>query len=365
MHYLETDEKTRLLNQEIPPGRYYCECSSLPIFYNIAPARESYKIHDFPNRFDPDADYNGKTIGVIRPGGHGDLLFMTPLLRAMKQRWPEATIKLYVFDHFSTIVFPNELGIERGVYPMDKEEFEALDGVFWPEGAVERSEEAKTTHMVDLFASLAGIPLTDGKHCTYTITEDEREWVRENIAPTNRPRIAAQLRASANCRTYPAQLMVKALEELANKFEYQIVIFGNPGEHHTIEEANDKIINLSKRRTPFRKSMAVLETCDATLGPDSVLIHVAGALGIEAVGLYGPFDWKLRTKYAPTVRALQGHAPCAPCFHHARPGLDFPENMPCASDGVCRAMASIPPDRIVREVRKAVERSQKSALVAA
>ena len=47
---------------------------------------ESYEIK---KSFTPDLDWNGKRLLIHRFGGAGDLLFITPLLREIKERWPE------------------------------------------------------------------------------------------------------------------------------------------------------------------------------------------------------------------------------------------------------------------------------------
>jgi ADP-heptose:LPS heptosyltransferase len=93
-----------------------------------------------------------------------------------------------------------------------------------------------------------------------------------------------------------------------------------------------------------------LATCDACIAPDSVFCHVAGALHIPTIALYGPFPWQLRTAHAPSIHALQGVAKCAPCFHHSRVGEVFPRGEECENTGDCAALARISPSRIVSKI---------------
>jgi ADP-heptose:LPS heptosyltransferase len=96
----------------------------------------------------------------------------------------------------------------------------------------------------------------------------------------------------------------------------------------------------------------VLASCDVVIAPDSAICHVAAAMRLPVVALYAAFPWQLRTDHQPTVRALTGVAPCAPCFHHSRGGHAWPEGGPCNQTGYCVAMANIDPHRIVAEVKK-------------
>jgi ADP-heptose:LPS heptosyltransferase len=95
----------------------------------------------------------------------------------------------------------------------------------------------------------------------------------------------------------------------------------------------------------------MVETCDAFLGPDSALVHFAGALDIPTIALYGPFSWKTRTSVFGSVEAIQGHAECAPCYHHSRAGKEWPDDCVGASKNLCAAMCSIGPTRVAAKVR--------------
>jgi heptosyltransferase-2 len=114
------------------------------------------------------------------------------------------------------------------------------------------------------------------------------------------------------------------------------------------------LVNLTQLPEPpnFRQSAALLATCDAVVAPDSALCHLAGALNLPTVALYGPFPWALRTAYALRTVALSGHGPCAPCFHHERAGEVWPEGKPCAKSGRCEVLATIEPERILAKLEK-------------
>ena len=105
-----------------------------------------------------------------------------------------------------------------------------------------------------------------------------------------------------------------------------------------------------------RQTCAVIAQCDLVLGIDSAPVHIAGALEVPCIALYGPFPADLRTKYCPTTFALSGKGKCAPCFHHSNPGrsmsTQFPKGMPCEAVEHCVVLASISPSVIVNKVVK-------------
>ena len=66
-------------------------------------------------------------------------------------------------------------------------------------------------------------------------------------------------------------------------------------------------------RTGWGEAAAVMERCVAFVGPDSGLAHLACAVGIPAVVLFGPTD--PAALYAPgLVTSVVSGMPCAPCY---------------------------------------------------
>jgi ADP-heptose:LPS heptosyltransferase len=102
----------------------------------------------------------------------------------------------------------------------------------------------------------------------------------------------------------------------------------------------------------FAQSAAVLADCDLVIAPDSALCHVAGALRIPTLALYGPFPWELRTLHAPTIQGLNGTGcPIAPCHWHDR-SSHFPPNGPCHKTHRCEALASLEPQMLIQRAKE-------------
>jgi ADP-heptose:LPS heptosyltransferase len=290
---------------------------------------------------------------VSRPGGFGDLLFLTPALRALRAQRPDLRLGVSAAEkyHEALAVFAQRNRIELLPYPLTLGQWMQWDEHANLENQIEFGPDSQALHAVDLFAKCLGVELTEGQYIEFEPEPATVDAMRARF-PKKRQRVAIQLSASAPARSYPRHLfqpMVQGITDLG----VEIVFVGAPGELQ-MASVPDQYLNLpgEKPAVSFAESCAVLADCDVIVAPDSAICHVAAAMGLPVVALYAAFPWQLRTAYQPTVRALTGHAPCAPCFHHSRGGHAFPEGAPCATAGYCVAMANIDPQRIVAEVKK-------------
>jgi len=74
---------------------------------------------------------------------------------------------------------------------------------------------------------------------------------------------------------------------------------------------------------------------------DTGVAHLAAAVGVATVTLFGPTDRRLTAPRGRGARALDQPVPCAPCF--------LPT---CPIDHIC--LTRIDPETVLREVRLAV-----------
>lgn len=291
--------------------------------------------------FDPEKDWNGKDIWIHRGGGFGDLLLTTPLIRELWNRWPDCKISVACGSTYFPLFAGLPVNIET--IPIPYEKAIKIEGFLNFEELIEGNPKAANMHMAQLFASEAGIELTDLKP-SYKVYDSEREWAWKTYPKVNGlPRIGIQLMASAFMRTYPQ--MAQVMTELAKSA--QVFMLGAPGQV-VLEKPVENIVNLMDDKLIFRQSVAVLSTCDVCVSPDSAMIHVASALDIPCVALYGPFPSKYRIT-SPLAYVFEGRAPCAPCFFHAESPAQFPMGMPCHEKRMCVAMESISKEGVVEK----------------
>lgn len=352
MHLLSLEKEFRYTPvNAIPPGQYILEdvnAAQLIVKSNgghmtpfIVPEDKLMKI---------GGNYNGKRILICRAGGFGDLVLLSPILREIKRRWPTCKLDVCCMPHYGVVLAGLEYVDKVVDYPLPAPMIEHYDAWVFMEKAIEYNPLAKKIHATDVFAKLSAVLDMDfkDKRPDYRVSNNEIIWAMESYPRTDGvQRIAIQVGASAISRMYPPEYMSQVAIALAKK-DIEVFLIGARGE--VIMEDVGRITNLAARNLTFRQSCAVINNADCVLGPDSAMIHVAGALGVPAVGLYGPFLASLRTAYSPTTFAIQSHGPCAPCFHHAYLDVEWPANGPCNKSGRCDVLAKISPETIVQRV---------------
>ncbi len=153
-------------------------------------------------------------------------------------------------------------------------------------------------------------------------------------APANRERMAAML--AARCRNPGAKLVAIApaaaygpakewppehyatlIDLLAARGNAQCVLVGTPAERERCE----RIAALSRSgavvasgETEIGDLIALLSLCDGFVGNDSGPMHLAGALGVPTVAIFGSTDPGRTGPLGPRVRIIYQPPACSPCL---------------------------------------------------
>lgn len=301
--------------------------------------------------FRDDRDWNGRRLLFLRVGGFGDLILLTPVLREIKRRWPTSHIAVSTMSHYAPVFSGLPFVDEIVPFPLPWSVAEEFDAWVFYENSIEKNPRAHEIHATELFAEITGLGGIENLLPAYMVKPSEAIWAQEAYPRVpNVRRACVQVATSARCRVYSEMGLVCTL--LCDQ-GWEILLLGEKGGPNEPKmPPEDKLPptlrNLIPSGLSFRQSSAVLATADVFIGPDSSLLHVAGALGVPAVGLYGPFPWKLRTAHCPTTIALSGAGDCAPCFHHVNGTMKnhFPAHCPSAKTGYCGVLKDIKPERV-------------------
>jgi heptosyltransferase-2 len=110
-----------------------------------------------------------------------------------------------------------------------------------------------------------------------------------------------------------------SLGESLKERGYEPVLFGGPNERSIatqIEEAL-KVPLVSCVGNTLAESAALLEKCEMAVGGDSGLTHMARALGVPTVLIYGPTDPRMHT-FGEKTKVLTAKVKCRPCSRHGQ-----------------------------------------------
>lgn len=120
---------------------------------------------------------------------------------------------------------------------------------------------------------------------------------------------------SAKC--WPVERYAALADRLVAAFDADVILFGSAGERAVAERIaghmKHRAVNLAGE-TPIGDLPALFSRCHIFVGNDSGAMHVAAAVALPVVAIFGPTD-PFGTRPATTQLALvQEDVSCSPCF---------------------------------------------------
>lgn len=137
-------------------------------------------------------------------------------------------------------------------------------------------------------------------------------------ARSARPRIAVGAGASyGSAKCWPPERFAAALNRIVAERDCDVVLFGTAGEATV---SNAIVAGLKKQpidltgKTSIAELPALLSRCSVFIGNDSGAMHVAGAVGLPIVAIFGPTDPNGTVPVTPRCTVVQQKTYCSPCF---------------------------------------------------
>jgi lipopolysaccharide heptosyltransferase II len=164
--------------------------------------------------------------------------------------------------------------------------------------------------------------LTDEPRITLRVPDAARQRATQTLLEAgSRPhalRIAVGAGASyGSAKCWPPDRFAKALNTLLSRTDGDVILFGTPSELPVsaaiAAELQRVPINLTGK-TSIADLPALLSQCHLFLGNDSGAMHVAAAVGLPVVAVFGPTDPEGTAPVTPRVTIVQQKPYCSPCF---------------------------------------------------
>jgi heptosyltransferase-2 len=151
------------------------------------------------------------------------------------------------------------------------------------------------------------------------------------------PRIAVAAGASyGSAKCWPPERFAQALNRMRSERQADIILFGTPAEAEVsaaiLVALGQPAMNLTGK-TGIGELPALLSRCTVFLGNDSGAMHVAAAVGLPVVAVFGPTDPEGTAPVTRRCTIVQEKPYCSPCFLRR-----------CPTDHRC--MKTISPDRV-------------------
>ncbi len=126
---------------------------------------------------------------------------------------------------------------------------------------------------------------------------------------------------------------------LIEYYDAQVLIFGSAGDAPSAAEVKKKsrhfVIDISGKTT-LKEAIALIGACDLFLSNDSGLMHVAGALGIPTVAIFGSTNPVATSPVGKNSVVVHHDVDCSPCLKPVCP-RDFRCMKLITTEEVCEA----------------------------
>ena len=285
-------------------------------------------------------------IQVHRRSALGDVLLITPVLRALRARYPASSITVSTLYPELFEGNPHADAVVRADAPL-----EGFDQTFDL-----HYEHTPETHIVDAYARIAGVEVEDRTPEFYlarTDLEAADQILRSAGVDLGKPLVGFHLESGWEVRNWPLERFRVVARGLQAR-GVQVAILGDKE-----GPAADFGIDL-RGRTGLRELAAVVFKCCALLTIDSGVMHIAAALRRPCVSLFGCTDPEKRLPDWAMSTAIYADVVCRGCHHRQRP-------VPVTTAPVCpfntiRCMQAIRPDAVVAKLEGILKRQTKPAV---
>lgn len=183
----------------------------------------------------------------------------------------------------------------------------------------------RDTHHVDTFLGIAralGCPIADPHPAFHLSDEDRRQAAsildRAGLAG-HAPLVAVHPGASKEPRAWHPDRFAGLGRSLAGRYAARIILLGSAAERGLRERIAGGIprggVFLPAPDLSMKATGALIERCHLFVGNDSGPMHVAAALGVPTVAIFGPGTPRRTAPIAARGRvvAISKGYPCSPC----------------------------------------------------
>lgn len=318
-----------------------------------------------------------KNILIIRNGALGDCILTLPVITSLKKAFPEAYIKVMGNPTILTLMqnqldgtipnnilglytlygkggnIPENIKQELGSFDLAISYSPDPDGFFIQNlkkigiprvinGALPPVDKLQTPITELLLAPLKkeGIPVSfDPPQIVPSFLDREMAEIffqsANNSGKERQPIVAIHPGSGSPKKCWPKEKFAEIIKWAKKNLEATILLISGP----TDKPITQGIMPLLKgyytimaEDLPLTLLSAILERCTVYVGNDSGVTHLAGAVGVPTLALFGPTDFQIWGPKNEKVKCLHPLYPCSPCS---------PKQMAACSHPACLESLSV------------------------
>jgi len=125
-------------------------------------------------------------------------------------------------------------------------------------------------------------------------------------------------------RWFPERFAVVA-DRLMEDFSVKVILFGSSDDRHSADQvqqsSKNSLINLAGE-TNLKEAISLIAGCNLFISNDSGLMHIAGALGIPTIAIFGSTNPQTTSPVGEKSIVISKNVVCSPCLKKICP-TDF------------------------------------------
>jgi heptosyltransferase-2 len=118
-------------------------------------------------------------------------------------------------------------------------------------------------------------------------------------------------------KQWPPDRFAQLADRLCRAHDARILVFGGPGDGPLGEQIAGMMkcpcLDLTAKTT-LGEAMALIEACDLFVTNDSGLMHVAAALQVPVIAIFGSTNPVTTGPHSPFARVVRAPMACSPCL---------------------------------------------------
>ena len=121
----------------------------------------------------------------------------------------------------------------------------------------------------------------------------------------------------AGFKRWPKERFSQLADQLISDLEAAVILFGGADEVELADEIKKTMRSepiVMSGKTSLSQTAALVENCRLFISNDSGLLHVAGAVNTPAIGIFGPTDPKRTGPYSASSIVIRKDLDCSPCY---------------------------------------------------
>ena len=155
-----------------------------------------------------------------------------------------------------------------------------------------------------------------------------QNWILQNKIDPARPLVAvvpgggASWGKDARYRRWAPAKYVELLDKIIENFDAAVILLGDPKEEELCRQVATQArfpLFLAVGKTSLPGMAALFAQCRMAIVNDAGPLHVAVAVGLKTVSIFGPVDPRIYGPYPLTGHVIvQKELPCQPCYRRFR-----------------------------------------------